>query len=150
VAARPGLVDSGHRHRWALRAGLALSREPAAADSPAARHHAGELALGCGAPAAGSAAPKQELKQTAGELSELVRRIAIARLGRESCAGLTGEDWLDWLGGHDPKGFDWTRRGRVLLSAPYAPPAKADRPEELLALIDAAYDWVATEDKKHV
>jgi hypothetical protein len=95
-------------------------------------------------------APKQELKQTAGELSELLRRIAIARLGREDCAGLTGEDWLDWLQGHDPKGFAWTRQGRVLLSAPYAPPAKADRPEELLALIDAAYDWVAAEDKKHV
>ncbi|MGA7981499.1 MAG: DUF4381 domain-containing protein [Chromatiaceae bacterium] len=93
---------------------------------------------------------KQDLKQTAGELSELLRRIAMARLGRDSCAGLTGSDWLEWLHGHDPNGFDWTQRGRVLLHAPYAPPGKAGAAEEIAALIDAAYDWVAAEDKKHV
>jgi hypothetical protein len=93
---------------------------------------------------------KQDAKQTAGELSELLRRIAMARIGREACAGLTGQAWLDWLRGHDPNGFDWTERGRVLLRAPYAPLAKATAPEELIALIDAAYAWVAAEDKKRV
>ena len=39
----------------------------------------------------------QPAKDTAGELSELLRRIAMARLGREACAGLTGKDWLAWL-----------------------------------------------------
>jgi hypothetical protein len=95
-------------------------------------------------------AAKQDFKQTAGELSELLRRIAMARLGREDCAGLTGDEWLEWLRGHDPNGFDWTQRGRVLLRAPYAPPAMAGQVGELLVLIDAAHEWVAAEDKKHV
>lgn len=90
----------------------------------------------------------QEIKQSAGELSELLRRIAMARRGRESCAGLTGKEWLAWLNGNDPKGFDWNERGRLLLDAPYHPPGADGRAEELLVLIDAAHDWVAAEDKK--
>lgn len=93
-------------------------------------------------------APAQDPKQTAGELSELLRRIAMARLGRPACAGLTGQAWLDWLAGNDPKGFDWTERGRLLLDAPYAPPGDPGRHEDLMTLIDAAYDWVAAEDPK--
>jgi hypothetical protein len=85
----------------------------------------------------------QDDKQTAGELSELLRRIAMARVGRPACAGLTGQDWLAWLAAHDPQGFPWTERGRVLLAAPYAPPGQAAG-RELLALIDAAYEWVST------
>lgn len=95
----------------------------------------------------------RDTKQTAAELSELLRRIAMARLGRGACAGLTGEDWLEWLRGNDPKGFDWTQQGRSLLEAPYAPPGDSGQMEELLTLIDAAHDWVAVEDrkgKKHV
>jgi hypothetical protein len=90
----------------------------------------------------------QDSKQTAGELSELLRRIAMARLGRDACAGLTGEDWLSWLGGNDPKGFDWPERGRLLLDTPYAPPGSSSRSQELLLLIDAAYDWIEVEDRK--
>lgn len=95
-------------------------------------------------------AASQDLKQTAQELSELLRRIAMARLGRDACAGLTGERWLAWLAGRDPKGFDWTARGRLLLDAPYAPPAAGTAGRELVELIDAAYEWVAAEDPKHV
>jgi hypothetical protein len=90
----------------------------------------------------------QDGKQTAGELSELMRRIAMARLGRDACAGLSGEDWLAWLGGNDPKGFDWQQQGRLLVHAPYAPPGDLGRSRELLLLIDAAYDWVEVEDRK--
>ena len=90
----------------------------------------------------------QDGKQTAGELSELLRRIAMARLGRDACAGLTGEDWLAWLGGHDPKGFDWPQLGRPLLEIPYAPPGDREHVQELLPLIDAAYDWVEVEERK--
>ncbi len=57
-------------------------------------------------------AAAQDAKQTAVELSELLRRVAMARLGRESCAGLVGESWLAWLAERDPKGFDWLTRGR--------------------------------------
>ncbi|MCG6859737.1 MAG: DUF4381 domain-containing protein [Chromatiaceae bacterium] len=90
----------------------------------------------------------QDSKQTAGELSELMRRVAMARLGRTACAGLTGEDWLAWLRGQDPQGFDWTQQGRLLLEIPYAPPGDLGRSQELLELIDAAYGWVQVEEKR--
>ena len=82
-----------------------------------------------------------DVKALAARLSELLRRIAIARCGRDRCAGLNGESWLAWLADHDPDGFDWRARGRLLLELPYAPPGKTgDRPE-LYKLIDAALAW---------
>ena len=113
-------------------------------------------------------AAAQDPKLTALELSELLRRVAMARLGREACAGLVGEAWLAWLAEWDPKGFDWRTRGRLLLDAPYAPPVtmaharamasapapasrpRASDPGDWLALIDAAYQWVLVEDKRRV
>jgi hypothetical protein len=92
----------------------------------------------------------QDIKQTASDLSELIRRVAMARLGRDACAGLTGEDWLDWLKGNDPAGFDWTAGGRLLLEAPYAPPGIQARHEELDRLMDATHEWIAAEDPKRV
>lgn len=89
----------------------------------------------------------QDAKTTAGELSELLRRIAMARWGRDACAGLNGEDWLAWLAARDPKGFPWEARGRLLISAPYAPAGPlSDR--DLFALIDAAYAWISAADPK--
>lgn len=90
---------------------------------------------------------EQDAKTTAGELSELLRRIAMARLGRDACAGLVGKDWLDWLTEHDPAGFAWSSRGALLIDMPYAPPGRAAG-GELLALIDAAYAWVTVSDPK--
>lgn len=94
--------------------------------------------------------PRQDGKASAGELSELLRRIAMARHGRRSCAGLTGPDWLTWLAEHDPTGFDWRDQGRLLLNVPYARPGVTDSAEGLLRLIDAAHTWVAEEGKKRV
>lgn len=91
------------------------------------------------------------LKEAAGSVSELLRRIAMARLGRAACAGLTGTDWLGWLQANDPNRFDWAGRGRLLLDAPYAPPVDADAKShraDLIALIEATHDWVATEQPK--
>jgi hypothetical protein len=91
------------------------------------------------------------LKEAAGTVSELLRRIAMARLGRAACAGLTGSDWLAWLHTNDPNRFDWGTRGGLLLDAPYAPPrdtAAGTRRADLIALIDAAHNWVATEQPK--
>lgn len=106
-------------------------------------------------------AATQDPKLTAGDLSELLRRVAMARLGRDACAGLAGEDWLAWLADQDPRGFDWKTKGRPLLDAPYAPPAATARlaaggggplgsPREWLELIDAAYQWVLVEDSRRV
>jgi len=87
-----------------------------------------------------------DAKVVAGDLSELLRRIAMARLGRPACAGLTGEDWLGWLAEQDPNGFPWRERGRSLLVAPYAPSgAMAAGLEEL---IDAADGWVSAPKPK--
>lgn len=86
-------------------------------------------------------------KTIAGDLSALLRRIAVARGGRPATAGLVGEAWLDWLAGDDSTGFDWRTRGRVLLDAPYAPPDFQARRDELGILIDAALRWVATEEQ---
>ncbi len=106
-------------------------------------------------------APTQDPKLTAGDLSELLRRVAMARLGRDACAGLVGEDWLAWLADQDPHGFDWKTKGRLLLDAPYAPPAASTArlaassgplgsPPEWLELIDAAYQWILVEDGRRV
>ena len=84
---------------------------------------------------------RDDAKQQMAQFSELLRRIAIARCGRHSCAGLNGVSWLDWLADHDPDGFDWRVRGKLLLEIPYAPPGELDRPSELSNLIDAALVW---------
>jgi hypothetical protein len=91
----------------------------------------------------------QDAKQTLGELSELLRRIAMARLGRPACAGLVGTAWLDWLAAHDPNGFLWSEQGRLLIDAPYAPAGALHKrvgAKDLLSLIDAALAWVEVRD----
>lgn len=92
--------------------------------------------------------PRQAHKVTAGELSELLRRIAMARHGRDQCAGLTGGAWLAWLREQDPRGFDWTREGAILVQAPYAPPSKGGDIEQLRRLIDATQNWLAIRREK--
>lgn len=86
---------------------------------------------------------QSDAKTIAAELSELLRRIAIARCGREACAGLSGEEWLDWLAAHDPYRFDWSVRGRLLLKLPYSPPAGDDHRPALHDMINATLAWVA-------
>jgi hypothetical protein len=85
---------------------------------------------------------KQEVWRSARELSELLRRIAITKYGRDVCAGLTGMAWLEWLDTHDPA-YAWTEQGKILLTLPYAPPEllAADK-RKLLELIDAALVWL--------
>jgi hypothetical protein len=83
-------------------------------------------------------APAKELTS---EFSELLRRVAMARCGRGSCAGLSGRSWLSWLRDHDPAGFDWTGYADVLLQAPYAPPGTTINDATLQRLIDAALVW---------
>lgn len=84
-------------------------------------------------------------RQLAADLSELLRRIAMARCGRDGCAGLHGDAWLAWLRQHDPKGFDWPNRGRLLLELPYAPSGTAHA-SDLAPLIQAAQAWVRAAD----
>ncbi len=89
----------------------------------------------------------EDAKQVASELSELMRRIAMARCGRDACAGLTGKAWLSWLRDHDPHRFDWPNKGALLADAPYAPTLSADAATHLETLIDAAMHWSAADLK---
>jgi hypothetical protein len=92
---------------------------------------------------------REPVKPAAAELSELLRRIAMARHGRAACAGLHGEAWLAWLTANDPRGFDWSTHSGALLAAPYAQPAAADAQREAMRLlVDAAMEWVAAPDPK--
>lgn len=88
-----------------------------------------------------------DARSAAAELSELLRRIAMARHGRRVCAGLAGEAWLDWLERNDPNGFPWRREGRLLIDLPYAPPGLRAPGDDLLALVRAALGWVAPEPR---
>jgi hypothetical protein len=88
---------------------------------------------------------REPAKQVAGDLSELLRRIAIARCGREHTAALTGEMWLDWLQSNDTTGFPWREKGQPLLELPYAPPDRSADQTTLTELIDAALHWVSEE-----
>jgi hypothetical protein len=82
-------------------------------------------------------------KETAARLSVLLRRIAIARFGRERTAGISGPEWLIWLQRTDPNDFDWATRGQILLNLPYAPDNWQAKPGELDALINAALELTA-------
>lgn len=85
----------------------------------------------------------QTAKQTVSELSELLRRIAMARFGRERLASLTGKHWLQWIEGSDPSGFNWTEKGEILISLPYAPEGITVDQPVLQELINAALHLAA-------
>jgi len=84
----------------------------------------------------------EDPQMVAGRLSELLRRIAMVRGGRREAASLTGDTWLTWLVQHDSTGFDWERHGKILLTAPYMPPALPVEREQLAILISATTRWV--------
>ena len=84
-------------------------------------------------------------KEVASELSELLRRIAIARCGRTKTAALSGHAWLAWLHNNDRSGFDWQEQGQLLLHLPYAPPEHESDRASIGRLIDAAIRWVSEE-----
>ncbi len=88
--------------------------------------------------------PERTSKETAGRLSELLRRIAIARFGREGPASMTGEQWLSWLQQEDPNGFNWSIHGKLLLSLPYAPEDWQADPGEIRTLIRATQEMVGS------
>jgi len=83
--------------------------------------------------------PKERLTH----LNILLRRVAMQRYGRQTCAGLTGEPWLIWLTEHDPHGFNWQQHGQPLLQLPYMPPDTTLTEEQLLTLYQAVRAWIA-------
>ena len=89
-----------------------------------------------------ASANKLSERELATDISELTRRIAIARMGREHTAGLSGEAWLQWLQTNDPHGFNWSGEGEMLLTLPYAPPGiDPSQKNQLIKLLDALMEW---------
>lgn len=81
-------------------------------------------------------------RETISFLSEYLRRIAMRRFPRKECAGLVGDTWLKWLKLHDPKQFDWTEKGKLLIEVPYAPLHKELPVEQIKELIQAVRYWI--------
>lgn len=81
-------------------------------------------------------------REAAITLSEYLRRISLKRFSRKECAGLTGEAWLKWLARHDPKKFDWEKKGAMLIDMPYAPQQVSLSASHLKELIQAVRVWV--------
>ena len=70
-------------------------------------------------------------------LSELTRRTMLAYSPRDVVAGLTGENWLQWLDrGLDGKPFS-EGAGRILESLPYMNPDRVDDDTDIRGLIAA-------------
>lgn len=76
------------------------------------------------------------------DLSEYLRRIALRRFSRAECAGLMGDEWLQWLSHRDPKKFDWKNKGKLLIDAPYAPRIDQQSIHQIKELIHAVREWV--------
>lgn len=81
------------------------------------------------------------LKQMIQDLSVQIRIIAMQSTKRESCAGITGSKWLEWLEENDPKKFPWTTEGKVLIDAPYKPQDSIEA-TQIDKLIAAVMEWV--------
>lgn len=82
------------------------------------------------------------------QLATLLKRIAIQRYGRMTCAGLSGQAWLDWLTTHDPQGFDWRQAGRILVELPYQPTTTTIARHPIEKIHQAMCAWIETPDNK--
>jgi len=83
--------------------------------------------------------------QKLGELSVLVRRVAISVSPRAKAAGLTGRQWLEFLD-TSVKGTPFSEGiGQRLADAPYrkTPPTEL----EISQLIDLCEDWLKAQTK---
>lgn len=77
-----------------------------------------------------------------GELSVLLRRVAISRFPREESARLSGEPWLAFLDREQSGEAKFkSAAGRMLITAPYAP-ATVITPELMVQLFSLCEDWI--------
>ena len=77
-------------------------------------------------------------------LSELLRRAMLAYAPRDEVAGLTGEDWLQWLDRGLAEKFFTEGPGQILESLPYRKPDTATSDVDIDALIDAVRQRLKT------
>jgi len=91
---------------------------------------------------------KLETKEQLKQLGILLRRVAMQRYGRHTCASLTGERWLAWLTEHDPQGFNWLQAGQFLVKLPYQPLPLVIHEQQLQILYQAVKVWIEFPIKK--
>ena len=84
---------------------------------------------------------RRDEKQLIAEFSQLLRRIMVQKYGRISCAGLTGQAWLEWLEKNDPTKFKWSDYANVLVHNAYAPEVSMQS-GQLSTMIDAVEKWL--------
>lgn len=82
------------------------------------------------------------IKDKVVSVSILLRKLAMRRFGRSSCARLEGKDWLRWLTQNDPAGFNWEREGQLLIIAPYAPDIAPELAVDFEKILKATHQWV--------
>jgi hypothetical protein len=77
-------------------------------------------------------------QQKVQRISQLLRQSAISNGLRDQVAGLTGEQWLQFLDNDNPQKPFSTGIGRSLLDAPYRPNAELD----IDTLVVLTRDWL--------
>lgn len=79
------------------------------------------------------------------DLSALIRRVAISTTSRENCAGLTGQQWLEFLD-QSMKSSPFTQGiGQLLANAPYQKSAPTE--QDLNQLTRLCEDWLNAQGK---
>ena len=73
------------------------------------------------------------------QLSELLRRVMLAYAPRDEVAGLTGENWLQWLDRGMPLPYFHTEGGKSLLQLPYRDPASDFSGVDVDAMLSAVH-----------
>lgn len=80
------------------------------------------------------------------DLSALIRRMAISTNIRNECAGLTGEDWLEFLD-RSVLGSPFTEgAGRLLADAPYRNNQLTE--QDITQLTSLCEDWLNAQTKR--
>jgi cbb3-type cytochrome oxidase subunit 3 len=74
------------------------------------------------------------------DLSVLLRRVAISTTTRHECAGLTGQEWLEFLG-RSVLGSSFTQGiGKLLTNAPYQQSLPTE--QDISQLTNLCEDWL--------
>jgi cbb3-type cytochrome oxidase subunit 3 len=90
--------------------------------------------------------PQLDNSQKLKDLSALLRRTAISTTARNECAGLTGQQWLEYLD-RSVKDSPFTDGiGRLLAHAPYQQYAPTE--QEITQLTSLCEDWLNAQSKR--
>ena len=90
--------------------------------------------------------PQRDNSQKLKELSALIRRVAISTTARNECAGVTGQQWLEFLD-QSVTGTPFTLGiGQLLAKAPYQKSVPAD--QDITQLTHLCENWLNAQTKR--